>query len=983
MNQKINLADAVQNPNVQKMLGLLAHTEGTDKLYGYKTLVGGGKVEDLSKHPNIVGMTTKDGKSTAAGRYQITGTTWRGLQKKYGLGNDFSPGAQDLAAVALMKDAGALGAVLNGDFGKAINKVKDIWVSLPGSSTKNQREESWTQVNKYLNGSAPTDQVERRAASSKTIINPKQQNIKTANNQPTNTGVLDDFDNWYAQKQQGQAQQPAANATNNDPILSDFDSWYATKQDKQQSGGILNTISNAASTVADMFTGNDRKTAETEALPDYAGMPELNDLTSMAGWKTGLGTLLSNPEETAKVIKANYPNVEVKQDQKGNYLLKSSADNNWYAIKPGFQISDIPRAIGGVAAFTPAGRATSILGAGAAGAATQAAIEGSQAAAGGEFNPSEVVTAGVLGAATPAIINAVKAAPSVIKNAGDAVKNTATQVVDKLETAALANQSPKMGFNQQPQMGLSQLGAKARRAAEGGIGSGKSTQEFAASAAPDAKTVEAAKRLGIDQYLQPDHVTTNQVFREISQAVKSIPGSEARMAEISGLGQIAKKADDIIQQMGGTTDVSVIDTNVKTAMRTTQQQLEKKADDFYAQLRQGIPAQAEAPAENVLAFINQRAEDLGGVENLSPMERMIAKKLSPSTSAKASGGMAEESIPKLSTKQPTYALLDDVRRDLTAARVKRQGSFKDADTGLIKKLEMELKKDQAIVVAQHGMKDVFDQAQKSVAIRKGLEDDMVALFGKELDKSIAPALATATKALPAGDPSKFIKLLKVVPEEQRQQTVAAGLLTAFGKNAKNGDLNFNSYANWYEGLLRNKKSYAAIMNNLPKESRQQLKDLYRVSNGIRLASRERIETGRLNAALGELKDPDTAMSNLYSIARRSIVGLAIEAVTTSLGMPGAGISAGIASALTKGKTPALKAVDALINSPDFQILARSINTKNEKAAIKKMANSKNFIKVLKITKNKEALKNREKFLTALLKSAAPKIQDNQNNQERN
>lgn len=982
MNQKINLADAAQNPNVQKMLGLLAHTEGTDRLYGYKTLVGGGKVEDLSKHPNIVGMTTKDGKSTAFGRYQITGTTWQGLQKKYGF-SDFTPRTQDLAAVALMKDAGALNAVLSGDFAKAIDKVKDVWVSLPGSKTKNQREESWTQVNKYLNGSAPTDQVERRAASSKTIINPKQQNIKTANNQPTNNAdVLSDFDNWYAKKQQGQSQQPAASTTNNDPILSDFDNWYAAKQDKQQSGGILNTISSAASSVADMFTGNDRKTAETEAAQDITNLPEIN-LKSIGA----IANPLSNSDEVAQIIKKQLPQLPSWQDEKGNYLFKSIADGKTYAIKPGLQWSDTLKLASPALAVAALPEVVGIGGLAAAGAGVQALHELYDKQSGGEFNVGNVALGGVTNAAGPILNKAAglvgKIVPNSIKNVGNTVKNTATQVIDKLETAAFANQSPKMGFNQQPQMGLSQLGAKARRAAEGGIGSGKSTQAFAASAAPDAKTVEAAKRLGIDQYLQPDHVTTNQVFREISQAVKSIPGSEARMAEISGLGQIAKKADEIIETIGGTTDVSVVDTNVKTAMRTTQQQLEKKADDFYAQLRQGIPAQAEAPAENVLAFINQRAEDLGGIENLSPMERMIAKKLSPSTSAKASGGMAEESIPKLSTKQPTYALLDDVRRDLTAARVKRQGSFKDADTGLIKKLEMELKKDQAIVVAQHGMKDVFEQAQKSVAIRKGLEDDMVALFGKELDKSIAPALATATKALPAGDPSKFIKLLKVVPEEQRQQTVAAGLLTAFGKNAKNGDLNFNSYANWYEGLLRNKKSYAAIMNNLPKESRQQLKDLYRVSNGIRLASRERIETGRLNAALGELKDPDTAMSNLYSIARRSIAGLAIEAVTTSLGMPGAGISAGIASALTKGKTPALKAVDALINSPDFQMLTRSLGTKAEKTAIKKMANNKDFIKVLKLTKNEKALKNREKFLTALLQTTAPQLNKNQQQKKDN
>jgi muramidase (phage lysozyme) len=124
MGDRAKLAEALQNPNVRKMLDLLAHTEGTDRLYGYKTLVGGRRVDDLSKHPNVVGLTTKDGPSTAFGRYQVTGTTWRGLQKQYGF-TDISPHTQDLAAVALLKDAGALNAVMKGDFGTAINRSKD------------------------------------------------------------------------------------------------------------------------------------------------------------------------------------------------------------------------------------------------------------------------------------------------------------------------------------------------------------------------------------------------------------------------------------------------------------------------------------------------------------------------------------------------------------------------------------------------------------------------------------------------------------------------------------------------------------------------------------------------------------------------------------------------------------------------------------------------------------------------------------------
>lgn len=149
----------------------------------------------------------------------------------------------------------------------------------------------------------------------------------------------------------------------------------------------------------DVFTGNLRKTPETEQLNDWAEMPELNELT-FNSFKTALGTMMTNPEETAGIIKAQYPDVQMRTDYNGNIILKSSVDGKEYAIKPGFQASDIPRSIGGIAAFTPAGRATSALGLAGASAATQGAIEGVESATGGNFDAGNVALAGGIPAAS-------------------------------------------------------------------------------------------------------------------------------------------------------------------------------------------------------------------------------------------------------------------------------------------------------------------------------------------------------------------------------------------------------------------------------------------------------------------------------------------------------------------------------------------------------------------------------------------------------
>ncbi|WP_296946812.1 hypothetical protein [uncultured Massilia sp.] len=723
----------------------------------------------------------------------------------------------------------------------------------------------------------------------------------------------------------------------------------------EQGHNLFDTLAAIPGHIKEAVTGDKRHTAITDALPDWAGMPELNSF-SMASAKAGLGTLLANPAETVKIIQSNFPGVQARQDDKGNYLLQSSIDGKEYAIKPGFQVSDLPRALGAIAAFTPAGRATTLGGAALGAAGTQAAIEATQAATGGEFNPGEVAAAGVAGAAVPAVVNAVRAAaaparqilrrvrgvnPSAAAESAAAVDPLATASAEAADAGAAtpgargpaaraATDAPTGAAGGTAPLAAEDLTQTARKAAEGGFGSSRAKQVLAEQASPDPKVVGAAERLGVDGDLQADHVTTNQAFRELSQAAKSIPGSEGRAAELEGLQRVAQRANDLIEEMGGTHDFSTLADSVKHELTGVHDQLKGHADNFFDEIRAAVPAKAEAPAENVLAMIKARADELDGMKNLSPMEKMIFAKLSPKRIMQTEEVPGNPLMPGAQsatkrtvpvTKQPTYALLDDVRRDLTAARIQRAGPFKDSDSRLISMLEDALKKDQRAVLDQHGMAAKWDLAQKTVASYKAVQDDLGALFGKHLDESFVGKMSTAMKALPAGDPTQLIKLLKSVPESMRQEVVASGLSTAFGKTAANGHVSFGKFATWYEGLLKNKQSHLAVMTHLPPGARKQLSDLYRVSKGISAATRERITTGRLNAIKDDLKPIDNFTGRLYKTARESAVGATVgTTVGWALG-PGAG--AAVASALSKGAKPeAIKAVDKLLTSPEFIELAR-------------------------------------------------------------
>lgn len=709
--------------------------------------------------------------------------------------------------------------------------------------------------------------------------------------------------------------------------------------------------------VVDVATGNLRRTETTEKLPDWAAMPELNQL-SFASAKTGLGTLLSSPEETAQIIKSNFPAAEIRQDEKGNFVIKSSINGKEYAIKPGFRVSDIPRALGALAAFTPAGRAsTTIPRAAAATAATQAAIEGTQAATGGTFNPADVAIAGTIGGVVPAVAQTIKAISQPVKNAFNRITGAsdaaeATQASATAQNASVATPSPISATQVAPAAPVTPLAAPelTQTAKSAAQGSQKATQILSEQAAPNPQTVAAAQRLGIQDYLQPDHVTTNQAYRELAQAVKSIPGSATRSSEIQGLQKVGERADDLVTQLGGTRDFSTLNQSVKTQLMRTQQQLDNEAERLYGKLRMQIPANTPAAADNVLQFIEQRAKDLGGAQNLTAMEKSIVAKLTPKPGTYGINA----------SQHPSYTLLDDVRKDVGAV-LKNRGQFKDADTGLAKRLYGALSDDQSAVVDQFGLKNTFDAAKAAVATRKGVEDDLISLFGKTLDGSIVGDLNAAVKSVSSGDTTKLVNLLKVVPEEMRPQLMASGLNTAFGRATQNGSLNFNTFARWYEGLLNNKRAHAAVMSNLPPQARKQISDLYRVSKGISDATRERITTGRIQAINDEFKSADSLLANLYGIAKRSAAGVAAEAVTTPLGIPGAGISAGIASALTKGKTPAIEAVDKLISSPAFTEAVKQSATNPQKAALR-LAYSNQFKNFVKAAGNPRELSNAEQWI---------------------
>lgn len=873
-----------------------------------------------------------------------------------------------------------------------------------------------------------------------------------------------------------------------DPLVAGFGEFMA--QRPSPSASPATPEPGVMAQAADVLTGGLRRTPTTDALPDWAGMPELNSL-SLASAKTGLGTMLSNPAETAQIIKANFPNAQVRQDEKGNFLIRSGADNHEYAIKPGFQVSDIPRALGALAAFTPAGRATSLVGGGLAAGGTQALIEASQSGAGGEFNPGEIATASAFGGLAPvlmraggAAVNAVRGAlsrvrgvpspaaaaregaaavdsasvaapavevPSAVQapmaapaevagRAGPvgqgpvlpsmapvsgAVKGVASREAqaagdishiwrnadtdipvkfvrveqqpgpdgrmyarvsvsgkesfvpaDELVAAGKGNPvtkptamteaasdaraptpeplpavEPPAVVAQEPRMptqSVDELAGTARTAALGGFGSKKATRTLAAEVAPDPETVAAAKRLGVLEHLQPDHYTTNQAYRQLAQLVKSQTGSSAAVAQREGLLKLAETADGLVTKMGGSSDLSTLSADAAQRMQAANVGLKARARELYAQVDQSIGLSSEAPAPNVVQLIKENARKLGGEENLPAVERDLLKRLSP----------------KDDGTQPTYALLDKLRKDIGEARRGKQNAFGNSNTAELTQLENALRADQAAIAQGAGVGELWETAQATARAYKGIQEDLKAIYGKELDKSMAPLLTGAVNNLGKGNTAQFIKLLKATPEGMRKEVTASGLASFFQKTTRGGEMDFAGYSRWYDGLQRNKQAYAALMSNLPPEAVKQLADLARVAKGVAMSKGEFIATGKaLNHQA--LETAEGMMAGIYDeIKRRGINGAVAEVVGTAAGAPG--LATFLQSAVRPGKPSVMKAADELLTSPEFVALVNAAGTKTEAAAARRFGKTAAFSRYVAELGRPREMSNRERWVLGAL-----------------
>ena len=665
-------------------------------------------------------------------------------------------------------------------------------------------------------------------------------------------------------------------------------------------GGIIDTVS-------DMFTGNDRQTRATE---------ELGELETSGGFLSGIGdaatnaklasvlSVTSDPNERAKILKSAYPNeIGIQYDEKGNVIAGiQGTDKRVLLNAPGLSATDL--FTGGQQALLsiPAAMTGGGLGAGAkvAQAAAQqglvtGAVEGAQASQGGDFDTANVITDMLLAGGGEAVPQYLK----YLKNKSGGAADEATEAAIQARTGEITNPLSREAQTETLTNTIAQQGAKRS----------PNLQQAAGDVNPDLNVIEAAERLGVAEDLTPGMFSRNEAYKDFEGAIRAKGASDISSQANQAIMNVAQKADDLITEFGGTTDKAGLSEEFKTRVSNTIGDLDTQVTKAYDDVNALVSPTQKVDMSDVFVELKEQADNLGGDKYLEPFEKRILA---------------------ISESNPSYSLIDKERKKIGAALHKKQGAYKDMDTGRLKRMYGLLTDAQGKDLSDEA-KNAWDVAKGLTRQRKALEDDSIKMFGKDLSGAFTPKFGSAVKKLQGSDYRDFDNMIKAIPDrEMRERAMISALNDVFTQGSrKEKQMNIPGFVDWYESVQRQPALMKRINDNLPAGASKRLKDIFTVTKAMRDANSRVVKTGVATETLNNLDKAEGMMSKIYNVGKQ---GLAAEVVSSSIGLYGAGFASVLASNMTAGaKASAVESADKLVSSPEFKRLAVQLARDNFRA----------------------------------------------------
>jgi hypothetical protein len=449
----------------------------------------------------------------------------------------------------------------------------------------------------------------------------------------------------------------------------------------------------------------------------------------------------------------------------------------------------------------------------------------------------------------------------------------------------------------------------------------------AADVDPDLDVLAAADELGVD--LNPGHYSNNLAFQEVERAIKVNARSGLEAKERRALIEIGNRADELVERIGGARDKAGLSQEISDEITGTIKQLGDDAEVGYKAVNDAIPQQTRVDIKGnensaVQSYLDNRLSELGGDESLL--------------------ALSEKQLLKLVNGEanPTYGALDTVRRNVGNGFQKNRGVFKDDDGATLRRVYGALSEDQQNVARAFNVGDTYSDARGLVATRKTLEDQAVALFGKDLSQSLVPKMKSAGDALTKADVSKFNKLMLQLPEGRRAEVAATLLNDIFTSGSRRGGAIGQGFVAGFEMLNRNPTAKAAFFRYLPEGAEQRFNLIGKVYTSIIRSNQKPLgnPSGSAGPILAALDDPGS-LGKIYQGVKKVA---AAEGAGNLVGVPGVGGAGAIGAILAAKRTPVLVAADDFLSSPAFNRAIREAAQGNTDVADQVISNSAQFKK---------------------------------------
>lgn len=457
-----------------------------------------------------------------------------------------------------------------------------------------------------------------------------------------------------------------------------------------------------------------------------------------------------------------------------------------------------------------------------------------------------------------------------------------------------------------------EIATLAKKATGWGPGARSARQTLATKFAANPEAAQAAQRLGIE--LPADVLSDNAQGKALVGLTRSQVGSEAETAWKADATRIAQYADQAMADLGGSPDLAQLSDDVLNRLNGTADALQNKAAALRSEVDAAIDPAARIDTPTLQETLSKTINDYGGLDEaraaMTPVEKDLLKML----------GEGENAV------RPTYARLNRLRADIGEALNKNRGPWADVNRQQLGQYYHALERDQMGAVAALGGEEIAaKQAAANELFTKmyGQRAEMQDLFGKNLEKSLAPMLNRAVTTGAKGDASALTKLLDRLPEDVRGGAVVSAIMKQSQTSAAHGGFSFANYTKLYRGLRENSPVFAKVATSIGPKGTAILNDLYAIS--MRMADAETLvlKTGKANQGIeAAMRAEGVVSSVLTSAVDRAATGAGAVAGGAVGGPAGSAMGATLATsarnAISGGGASRLDKVHGLLSSPQFR-----------------------------------------------------------------